>query len=259
MLLTACTVVRSIDSTFLSEYGTRLPTAELFSPSMYVPMSRSRDDPCHLSLATTSSSSSFDALCTGVCNRELSLLNDNPTVQEGDLLIGIRCSAGALNTQGYLQLKDLFQKKNVHLNDLLPYRNESGEEKSFFSLLLQKSATLPSALVATITELISNRTVRVIRYLKDVGLARTIESLLGSSVGKLSAELNGQQWPTMPPIFTWIYQHVSAFSLTSVRRLRMTCRVATVKMRCSTISIVASIIYSLWIIRNHPARRSSLS
>jgi hypothetical protein len=35
-----------------------------------------------------------------------------------------------------------------------------------------------------------------------------IESLLGSAVGTLTTELNGQQWPTMPPIFTWIYQHV---------------------------------------------------
>ena len=227
MLLTADTLVRSIDPTLLSEHGTRLSTAELFTPSMYVRPTSARDDRCLRlpSLATTSSSSassssSFDALCTGVCNRELSLLNGNPTVQEGDLLIGIRCSAGALNTQGYLQLKDLFQKKNVHLNDLLPYRNESGEEKSFFSLLLQKSSTLPPALVTTITELISNRTVRVIRYLKDVGLARTIESLLGASVGKLTAELNGQSWPTMPPMFTWIYQHVSVLSLSTTHPRR---------------------------------------
>jgi len=35
-----------------------------------------------------------------------------------------------------------------------------------------------------------------------------IESLLGSSLGTLNADLNGQQWPTMLPIFTWIYQHV---------------------------------------------------
>jgi phosphoribosylaminoimidazole (AIR) synthetase len=35
-----------------------------------------------------------------------------------------------------------------------------------------------------------------------------IESLLGSSSSTLSAELNGQQWPVMPPLFTWIYQHV---------------------------------------------------
>jgi len=36
-----------------------------------------------------------------------------------------------------------------------------------------------------------------------------IESLLGSSTGTLTAELNGQQWPVIPPIFTWIYQHVN--------------------------------------------------
>jgi hypothetical protein len=36
-----------------------------------------------------------------------------------------------------------------------------------------------------------------------------IESLLGSSTGTLTAELNGQQWPIMPPIFTWIYQQVN--------------------------------------------------
>jgi len=35
-----------------------------------------------------------------------------------------------------------------------------------------------------------------------------IESLLGPSIGSLTADLNGQDWPTMPPIFTWIYQHV---------------------------------------------------
>lgn len=35
-----------------------------------------------------------------------------------------------------------------------------------------------------------------------------IESLLGPSSSTLSAELNGQQWPVMPPLFTWIYQHV---------------------------------------------------
>jgi hypothetical protein len=43
----------------------------------------------------------------------------------------------------------------------------------------------------------------------DLGLARTIESLLGSSTGTLTADLNGQEWPIMPPIFTWIYQHVN--------------------------------------------------
>ena len=38
-----------------------------------------------------------------------------------------------------------------------------------------------------------------------------IESLLGPLSSNLSAELNGQQWPVMPPLFTWIYQH-SGFS-----------------------------------------------
>jgi hypothetical protein len=42
----------------------------------------------------------------------------------------------------------------------------------------------------------------------DLGLARTIEGLLGSTAGSLAADLNGQEWPAMPPIFTWIYQHV---------------------------------------------------
>ncbi|CAF4186381.1 unnamed protein product [Rotaria sordida] len=44
-----------------------------------------------------------------------------------------------------------------------------------------------------------------------IGLARTIESLLGSLSSTLNVELNGQQWPVMPPLFTWIYQH-SGFS-----------------------------------------------
>lgn len=43
----------------------------------------------------------------------------------------------------------------------------------------------------------------------DLGLARTIEGLLGASAGTLAADLNGQEWPIMPPIFTWIYQHVT--------------------------------------------------
>jgi hypothetical protein len=43
----------------------------------------------------------------------------------------------------------------------------------------------------------------------DVGLARMIESLSGSLPGTLTADLNGQQWPVMPPIYTWIYQHVN--------------------------------------------------
>jgi hypothetical protein len=42
----------------------------------------------------------------------------------------------------------------------------------------------------------------------DIGLARMIESLLGPSSSSLSVELNGEQWPVMPPLFTWIYQHV---------------------------------------------------
>lgn len=42
----------------------------------------------------------------------------------------------------------------------------------------------------------------------DIGLARMIESLLGSLSSSLNVELNGQQWPVMPPLFTWIYQHV---------------------------------------------------
>lgn len=46
-------------------------------------------------------------------------------------------------------------------------------------------------------------------YDLDMALARTIEGLLGSMAGILAADLNGQEWPTMPPIFTWIYQHVT--------------------------------------------------
>ncbi|CAF1009471.1 unnamed protein product [Adineta steineri] len=164
-----------------------------------------------LKTTSVSSSSSFNALCTGVCNRELLVLNDNNNnnsiINEGDLLVGLRCSSGTINSQGYAQLKDLFQKKNIHLNDLLPFRNNDGQEESFFSLLLQKSSTLTSALTTVINELILNRTIKVIRYLKDIGLARMIESLLGSLTGTLTAELNGQQWPVIPPIFTWIYQH----------------------------------------------------
>ncbi|CAF5216826.1 unnamed protein product, partial [Rotaria magnacalcarata] len=113
--------------------------------------------------------------------------------------------------QGYIQLKELFQKKNIHLNDTLPFRNTDGEEESFFSLLLQKSSILTSALTDVINELILSRTIKVIRYIKDNGLARIIQSSLDSSAGTLTAELNGQQWPVMPPIFTWIYQN-SGFS-----------------------------------------------
>ncbi|CAF2709014.1 unnamed protein product [Rotaria sp. Silwood2] len=165
-------------------------------------------------LKTTSNSSSFTALCTGVCDRELFILNNdkhNPIINEGDLLIGLRCSSSTINSQGYIQLKELFQKKNIHLNDALPFRNSDGEEESFFSLLLQKSSILTSTLTTIINELILNRTIKIIRYLKDIGLARMIQSLLDSSTGPLTAELNGQQWPVMPPIFTWIYQN-SGFS-----------------------------------------------
>ncbi|UJR36831.1 hypothetical protein I4U23_029544 [Adineta vaga] len=163
-----------------------------------------------LQTTSISASSSFNALCTGVCNRELLTLNNdmkNTLINEGDSLLGLRCSLGTINSHGYVQLKDLFQKKNVHLNDILPFRNNDGDEETFFSLLLQKSLILTSDLVAIINELILNRTIKVIRYLKDNGLVSTIESLLGSSIGTLTVQLNGQQWPTMPPIFTWIYQH----------------------------------------------------
>ncbi len=40
-----------------------------------------------------------------------------------------------------------------------------------------------------------------------------IETLLGPLSSSLSAELNGQQWPVMPPLFTWIYQHVNPHSI----------------------------------------------
>jgi len=43
----------------------------------------------------------------------------------------------------------------------------------------------------------------------DVGLAGMIGSLFGSLPGTLTADLNSQQWPVMPPIYTWIYQHVN--------------------------------------------------
>ncbi|CAF0854195.1 unnamed protein product [Rotaria sordida] len=165
-------------------------------------------------LKTTSNSLSFNALCTGVCNRELFIFNNdkqNSIINDGDLLIGLRCSSSTINSYGYIQLKELFQKKNIHLNDTLPFRNNDGDEESFFSLLLQKSSILTSTLMTIIHELILNRTIKIIRYLKDIGLARIIQSLLDSSTGTLIAELNGQQWPIMPPIFTWIYQN-SGFS-----------------------------------------------
>ncbi|UJR09324.1 hypothetical protein I4U23_013567 [Adineta vaga] len=170
---------------------------------------------CTLLKTTTTaiSSSSFSSLCTGLGDRELITFNNtnHPTINEGDFLVALRCSSGTVNTQGYIQLKELFQKKNIHLNDTVPFRTVDGEEESFFSLLLQKSSILASSLAKTITELIKNRTIKAIRYLKDVGLARTIESLLGSSSSTFNVELNGQQWPVMPALFTWIYQH-SGFS-----------------------------------------------
>jgi len=161
----------------------------------------------------SSSSSAFSALCTGLVERDLIQFNSNvhPSIVEGDYLVALRCSSGTVNSQGYLQLKDLFQKKNIRLNDTVPFRTVDGEEESFFSLLLQKSSILPSNLMKIIADLIKNRTIKAIRYLKDIGLARMIESLLGPSSSSLSAEINGQQWPIMPPLFTWIYQH-SGFS-----------------------------------------------
>ncbi|CAF1389651.1 unnamed protein product [Adineta ricciae] len=167
-------------------------------------------------LKTTSSaisSSSFSSLCTGLCDREFTTLNNtnHPTINEGDFLVAIRSSSGTVNTQGYVQLKELFQKKNIHLNDTVPFRTADGEEESFFSLLLQKSSVLASSLTKTIGELIRNRTIKAVRYLKDIGLARMIESLLGPFISTLNIDLNGQQWPVMPPLFTWIYQH-SGFS-----------------------------------------------
>lgn len=117
--------------------------------------------------AIASSSSSFHALCTGVGDRECLLMNnDRLTINENDFLIGLRTCSGMINSQGYVQLKELFQKKNIHLNDTLPFRNHEGEEESFFSVLLQKSATLSGDLTNLINPLIRNRTIKVIRYLK---------------------------------------------------------------------------------------------
>jgi len=117
---------------------------------------------------TTISSSIFSSLCTGLSERELVTFNNSNhlIINEGDLLIGLRCSSGTVNTQGYIQLKDLFQKKNIHLNDTVPFRTVDGDEESFFSLLLQKSSILAAPLVKTITELIQNRTIKAVRYLK---------------------------------------------------------------------------------------------
>jgi phosphoribosylaminoimidazole (AIR) synthetase len=123
---------------------------------------------CTLLKTTTISSTSFSSLCTGLSERDLVLFNNanQPIINEGDLLIALRCSSSTVNTQGYIQIKDLFQKKNIHLNDTVPFRTIDGEEESFFSLLLQKSSILASSLAKTISELIHNRTIKAVRYLK---------------------------------------------------------------------------------------------
>ena len=123
---------------------------------------------CTLLKTNTISSSTFNALCTGLAERDLITLNHSihPMVNEGDLLIALRCSSGMVNSQGYIQLKDLFQKKNIHLNDTVPFRTVDGDEESFFSLLLQKSAILSASLAKVIAELIHNRTIKSVRYLK---------------------------------------------------------------------------------------------
>jgi phosphoribosylaminoimidazole (AIR) synthetase len=125
---------------------------------------------CILLKTTTISSSTFNSLCTGLSERELITINstNHPIINEGDLLIALRCSSGTVNTQGYIQLKDLFQKKNIHLNDTVPFRTIDGEEESFFSLLLQKSSILTSSLSKIIAELIQNRTIKAVRYLKGI-------------------------------------------------------------------------------------------
>ena len=212
-------------------------------------------------MSTASSTSAFNTLCTGVCERELVVLNHthhHPMINEGDLLIALRCSSGTVNSQGYVQLKELFQKKNIHLNDTVPFRTVDGDEESFFSLLLQKSSILAATLVKTIGELVKSRTIKAVRYLKgedpkrgssrssfvdvDVGLARMIESLLGSSSSNLSAELNGQQWPVMPPLFTWIYQHVRRMEERWLIGPFSLSRVVSVRMKCSNTSIAVLII-----------------
>lgn len=123
---------------------------------------------CTLLKTTSVSSSLFSSLCTGLCDREVITLNNtnHTSINEGDLLIALRCSSGTVNTQGYIQLKELFQKKNIHLNDTVPFRTVDGDEESFFSLLLQKSSILASSLSKIIAELIQNRTVKAVRYLK---------------------------------------------------------------------------------------------
>ena len=42
-------------------------------------------------------------MCTGVCNRELLTFNNNNNliINEDDFLIGLRCSSGTINSQGY--------------------------------------------------------------------------------------------------------------------------------------------------------------
>jgi len=68
-----------------------------------------------------------NALRTGVCNRELFVINNNPIINEGDLLIDLWCSSSTINSQGYVQLKE-----NIHLNNALTFRSNGGEEESVF-------------------------------------------------------------------------------------------------------------------------------
>jgi hypothetical protein len=79
-----------------------------------------------------------------------------------------------VNTQGYIQLKDLFQKKNIHLNDTVPFRTVDGDEESFFSLLLQKSSILSTTLAKIIADLILNRTIKAVRYIKGIELIENV-------------------------------------------------------------------------------------
>ena len=80
-----------------------------------------------LKTTAIASTSSFHALCTGVCDREFLMVNnENFTINENDFLIGLRTCSGTINSQGYVQLKELFQKTNIHLNDTLPFRNNDG-------------------------------------------------------------------------------------------------------------------------------------
>ena len=130
--------------------------------------SRPVNSPTFFLATTAASSSSFSSLCTGICDRESIVLNNSThsVINEGDLLIALRCSSGTVNSQGYVQLKDLFQKKNIHLNDTVPFRTVDGDEESFFSLLLQKSSILAATLVKTIADLMKSRTIKIVRYLK---------------------------------------------------------------------------------------------